>query len=209
MRLKGVSKLGEDSFELFAVQSADGKWFRRKGYGGYGETWCDERHKARIYTKIGQARAQVTYFANHFPSFSVPHVVRLVVSAVEVVDESERVSNVKRKKEVSDAKRKATHHKELLEKAIRDSQTANEELRRLTSETFPPFLVLGSTDGVSVRRETVSGMEAVYYRPAGAWRAKVTMCDEGLMAEVEMRPGKFPAFPISEEVFASGNKGYV
>ncbi|MFA5130592.1 MAG: hypothetical protein WC477_06830 [Patescibacteria group bacterium] len=199
-----------DTIELFAVQNSEGKWFHRKGYGGYGETWCEEQHKARIYTKLSQARAQVTYFANHFPSYPVPHVVRLVVGSVEVVDESERVSKVKRNKEVADAKRNAAKHKRVLEKAFLDSQAANEELRRLTAETFPPFLVLGSTNGVSVRRHSVSGMEAVYYRPAGAWYANVTVCDEGLMAEiVGGRPGKFPAFPISEEVFVNENKGYM
>ena len=44
--------------KLYAVRSKDGKYFRAKGYGGYGESWVDDIKNARLYKKLSQAYKQ-------------------------------------------------------------------------------------------------------------------------------------------------------
>jgi len=83
-----------DEIKLYAVRNAEGQWFRRKGYGGYGKTWVDNFSAARIWNKIGHARAQVTYFAKHYPQYGIPELVELTVTGFEVLDETERVTKV-------------------------------------------------------------------------------------------------------------------
>lgn len=89
--------------ELFAVRNQEGKYFHRKGYGGYGETWTSDFKKARIYTKIGQARAIVTFFADRWPEYGIPDVVQLMVTEVKVIKEEERVKT--RQKKAADRER--------------------------------------------------------------------------------------------------------
>jgi hypothetical protein len=43
---------------LYAVRNREGKWFRAKGYGGYGDTWTPDIGKAKLYSKIARARAE-------------------------------------------------------------------------------------------------------------------------------------------------------
>jgi hypothetical protein len=96
---------------LYAVQNKDGKWFRAKGYGGGGKTWVDELNGAKIYAKIGQARAQVTYFAKNHPSFGIPNLVALdVISARVLVDEIPRA-----KKAVDKSKKRDEKHAQYAE----------------------------------------------------------------------------------------------
>lgn len=94
-----------DELELrfYAVRNAEGKWFRRKGYGGYGDTWVDDLKKARIYAKIGGARGTSSYFAKHYPNYGVPDIVVFKATIEEVLDENKRVREVIER----DAKRKA------------------------------------------------------------------------------------------------------
>ncbi len=66
-----TKKCVDEELEFFAVRNREGQWFHRKGYSGYGETWREDVQEARIYNKIGHARAQGTYFARKWPSFGV------------------------------------------------------------------------------------------------------------------------------------------
>lgn len=45
---------------FYIVMNSDGQFFRAKGRGGYGQTWVEDPNKARIYAKIGPARAAIT-----------------------------------------------------------------------------------------------------------------------------------------------------
>jgi len=119
------------TFELYAVQNSDGKWFHRKGFGGYGQTWCDEPHKARIYTKIGQARAQITYFVKNYPKFPTPKLVKLVVDRVEVVDETERVAKAKVAQEKAKVRKEIQHKKYMVDMAIQDLERAQKRVKEL------------------------------------------------------------------------------
>jgi len=79
-----------DELLVFGVRSKDGKWFRRKGFGGYGDSWVTELSRARIYNKIGHARTTVSFFAKQYPSYGVPDVVEFKVTESRVIDETER-----------------------------------------------------------------------------------------------------------------------
>lgn len=89
----------EVELSLYVVRNKEGKYFRAKGYGGYGNTWVDDINKCKVYGKIGSARRTVTWFSNHYPEFGVPDLVELKVKEGIVLDETERVQKAKDKKE--------------------------------------------------------------------------------------------------------------
>ena len=100
---------------LYAVRNQEGKYFKNIGYGGIGKNWVDSLDKARIYTKIGQARSRITYFAENHPSYGRPELIELVVEKVVVVDDSETVAKNKKKK-LQSAIRNANHTLDYYEK---------------------------------------------------------------------------------------------
>ena len=117
--------------ELYAVRNQAGKYFRAKGYGGYGDTWVAEIDSARIYTKIKTARAQVTYFANAYPQYGTPDLVKLVVTDVVVVDETARVEEQRAKKKRAEARHEARRRKEKLTLAHKEYEAAKKRLEEL------------------------------------------------------------------------------
>ena len=90
-----------DSLKFYAVRSKDGKWLRRKGYGGSGDCWVDELSKARVYNKIGPARGQANWWFKNYKSFGCPDIVVFTVTATEVINDEDRIAKqikVKEKK---------------------------------------------------------------------------------------------------------------
>ncbi len=112
--------IGLPAIDVFLVRNRDGHWFRSKGYGGYGQTWVDDIRKAKLYTRLAQARSRVTYFAAKWPDFGTPEIVRLVVSGGEVLDEAARVEKATR------AKRRAAETAELRTKQLKLSRAQAE-----------------------------------------------------------------------------------
>jgi hypothetical protein len=90
-----------EDLELYVVRNKEGKYFRSKGYGGYGSNWVDELKKARIYAKIGPARSQVSFWGTNYPQYGIPEIVVLTVAATKVLQEDDRVKKaaIRRKKE--------------------------------------------------------------------------------------------------------------
>ncbi len=112
--------------EVFAVCNNEGKFLRSKGFGGSGEKWVDQITSARIYPKVGTARAQVTWFAKHYPEYGVPKVVKLVVTEIEILDETSRVEQVKdaENKRAYEAKRKRLENeKKRIEAQLKELDT--------------------------------------------------------------------------------------
>ncbi len=89
--------MADEQLELYAVRNQAGQWFHRKGYGGSADTWQDDFVKARIYNKIGPARAIVTFFSKRWPQYGIPNLVKLVVSKAELIDETERIEKLNKK----------------------------------------------------------------------------------------------------------------
>lgn len=118
---------------MYAVRNQEGKFFRAKGYGGYGDTWVDDIEKAKIYPRIGQARSRVTFFANTYPQYGIPDLVELRVTEMIAVQEVKRVKKSQNRKEkyAADMKKKhAEWEKQRAEEKIAEGQ---ETLRRLAT----------------------------------------------------------------------------
>lgn len=118
---------------LYAVQNEKGQWFRRKGYGGYGDTWIDNFASARIYQRIGAARGVISFFANHYAGFPTPKLVELRVTAIVEIDETDRVNKQKQKKQLAAAKREERNRKRELEHATQQLADAQARVERLRS----------------------------------------------------------------------------
>jgi hypothetical protein len=120
-----------DELFFYVVRNSDGEFFRAKGYGGYGQTWVSEITKARVYTKIGPARASVSYFANHFPEYPPPMILKMGVGAVEVIDEVARIEKQKIKKQEAKERANARQAKRNLEYAKKQFEESKARLERL------------------------------------------------------------------------------
>jgi len=114
----------EIQLKLYVVRNAKGQFFRSKGYGGYGKTWVDDIQKAKVYTKIGQARSRVTWFANTYPEYGIADVVELDVTSGTVLNEGDRVRKAQIKKKRAE-----------LEYQIRSAQRRVEEARNVLNDT--------------------------------------------------------------------------
>lgn len=68
-----MTEAGELRFYL--VVNEDGMFFRNKGIDGYGNTWVEIKN-ARVYNKIGPARACVTHF-NKDASYNPPKILEI------------------------------------------------------------------------------------------------------------------------------------
>ena len=115
---------------LYAVRNSEGKWFRRKGYGGGGDSWVDKFDKARIYAKIGHARAIVSYWSENYSSYPTPIIVSLMIDRIEVLDESKRIAELKIKKAQAELKRKEREVKYRVESAQREYDRAKNNLNQ-------------------------------------------------------------------------------
>lgn len=116
---------------LYAVRNSEGKWFRRKGYGGYGKTWVDDFNKARIYNRIGPARGVISFFANNYKEFPVAELVALEIENVIVLDETNRVRKQQEKKKQAEATRVIRERAAALTRAQNDLVRAQERLSQL------------------------------------------------------------------------------
>ena len=61
--------------KLYVLRNKEGKFFRSKGYGGYGPSWRNTLEEAKFYAKIGPAKAQVTYWFKNHPKFGCPELL--------------------------------------------------------------------------------------------------------------------------------------
>ncbi len=115
---------------FYAVQNSDGKFFRRKGYGGSGDTWVEGLKTARVWTKIGGARATVTFFANHYPQYPTPKIIKMSIGSTEVIDETARVTAARDKKRKQEEEREVREAQYKLKQAEEDLQKAQERYDR-------------------------------------------------------------------------------
>ena len=123
-----------NELQFYGVRNKEGKWFRAKGYGGYGETWVKELKKARIYNRIGPARAQVSYFSNEYPEYGIPDIILFKCTELVVLDETERVLKQKKSKEFAEKKREMINRKRDLEEAQRQFEQSQKRLKELKNK---------------------------------------------------------------------------
>ena len=79
---------------VYIVRNQSGQFFRAKGQSGHGQSWVDDIDKARLYTKIGPAKATVTFFTKEWPQYGTPSILafELDVSKATVMDMEESTS---------------------------------------------------------------------------------------------------------------------
>ena len=108
--------------EFYAIRKkGTDLYFRPRGQGGYGAHWV-EMTKAKIYPRIGTARTQVTFWTN--TGLDV-ELVKLGVTIIEVIDETERLRKAKETKERKEAAREERRRKQRL----RDAQSAYDKAK--------------------------------------------------------------------------------
>lgn len=118
---------------LYAVRNSKGQFFRAKGYSGSGESWVDDINKAKIYGGTGGARGTITWFANHYPDYPTPELIKLTVTSMEVMDEAERIKKAQERKLKAEQEREARNAKYELEQAQRNLDEAQARLNKLKS----------------------------------------------------------------------------
>jgi hypothetical protein len=134
-----------EELALFAVQNNQGQWFRAKGFGGHGNTWVDDFQKAKVYPKIGQARSRITFFATNYPTYPAPKLVKLVISEVMVIDETDRVEKAKKKRVNREARQELRRKQYSLKLAQDDLERAQKRLQEASTAASHSVLKTVST----------------------------------------------------------------
>ncbi len=131
----------EIDLNIYAVRSKKGKWLRSKGYNGGGESWVDDFTQAKIYSKPGPAKAQITFWGTHYPEFGVPDLVRITVGTCQYLDQEERVKIAKEKKIIRELKddilrteREIENKKKRTESNVIELKESEKKLNKLKEE---------------------------------------------------------------------------
>ncbi len=119
---------------MYAIRNKEGKWYHRKGYCGYGDSWVDDIKQARIFGTLRPARGQVSYWALNYPDFGIPDIIQLDVDNLKVLDETERINKVKEKKQREEENAEVWRTKHEFEQAKANYEKAQKELDRLQNE---------------------------------------------------------------------------
>lgn len=123
---------------LYAIRNSNGEWFRAKGRDGHSKkTWNVDLIDAKLYTKLSQARARVTFFANNYKNFPVLELVEFQAIQVKVIDETQRVISVQHKKQLEVENRKKSHAEWELKQAQAALDEAQAKIDRLTKSNRP------------------------------------------------------------------------
>lgn len=128
-----MKKENNNCLFLYAVRNEKGQWFRRKGYGGSGDTWVDDFAKARIYSRIGPARGVISFFANNYTDYPAPQLIQLEINKLTVLDEKSRIQ----KAQFNKKKRSLEHDIRCKEYQIQRLTDDKNELERLKAELLP------------------------------------------------------------------------
>lgn len=116
---------------FYLVRSQDGKWFRAKGMRGYGDSWVDDPQKARVYSKIGPARACVTWWTNQYPKYGIPDIVEVTTTNGVILDENERVTKAVQKIKTDKKQREINSRQYRFNRAQEKLREAQNELNEL------------------------------------------------------------------------------
>lgn len=127
---QGKTEVLKEPLVLYVVRNSDGKFFRSKGYRGYGESWVDSISEAKIYGKTSGARGVITFFSKNYPGFPTPELIRLTVTDAFVMDEKSRVQKAKEKIALAEQKRELRNAKETLRIAEERKRRAEEDLKK-------------------------------------------------------------------------------
>lgn len=91
-------------------------------------------NKAKIYGGTGGARGVITWFANNFPDYPTPELIKLTVTGMEVIDETARIKKAQERKLKAEEQRKARKAKYELEQTQRNLEEAQARLNKLKNK---------------------------------------------------------------------------
>lgn len=111
--------MNSEEIFFYVVCNRSGAYFHRKGYGGVGDSWVNSLDKARIYTKPGQARAQATFWAKHYPEFGTPIILRLRATIDGEEDQEARIASALQKAKEANQRLKIAQAKRDIKEAER------------------------------------------------------------------------------------------
>lgn len=119
--------------KLYVVQNSEGKYFRPRGYGGYGEQWQETLEKAKFYPKLGTARTQCSVWYGINPKLGCPVVLEFDLDPTKavVIPQLDNAIMAKVKKEKKEAKRKREYD---AYRALNNQSKVRELLSVLTDE---------------------------------------------------------------------------
>lgn len=123
------------NMNLYAVRNRDGKYFRSIGYGyagGGGKNWVGSLENAKFYTKIGQAKGRVTFFAKNYPKFGVCDILEfsLEVEQAKVLDVKDKTEKALAKARVKEEMRKLRETKYDLENLQRQKESIELKIKQ-------------------------------------------------------------------------------
>lgn len=116
--------------KIYAVRNKEGKYFRAIGYGRSGINWVDTIEKAKLYSKIGQAKSRVTFFAKNYSKFGTPDLLEFDLGEPTVLDMNKYVQQAISKIEKKALKLKERRAQYEIDRLKRQQDEIQEKLKQ-------------------------------------------------------------------------------
>jgi hypothetical protein len=119
--------------KLYVVCNSEGKFFRSKGYNGYGDSWVSELEKAKFYSKFGQAQSRCTFWYGAYPKYGCPVILEFTIQPEQAIQHrmidiaQASIDKKIKKKQKRENDRKAYY-------ALQDLHKAKQLIKTLTVE---------------------------------------------------------------------------
>lgn len=114
-----------NELKLYAIQNKDGLWFHRFTKS----KWVKDFRLARIYSKIGPARAMCTFFATHHND--IPNIVCLHIEKFTIIDDTQRVQKNIKVRQIKKECRKLTERQRQIRELKQQSMEIQQKLNQL------------------------------------------------------------------------------
>lgn len=126
-----------NNLTMYAVINSQGQYFKSHNINTIGVvgTWVNDINNARVYTRTGGARTVITYFANNYPNVSLPKLLKLTLSNVEVIDETDRIQKALDKKAKAKLIRDISREKRRIEEIDREIKEAEGYYTKVISKS--------------------------------------------------------------------------
>jgi hypothetical protein len=127
----GTSKSPVQALHLFYAVCNDKGQFYRTRANNRAAGWEDNLENAKPWVRRAIAHSKVTALANQHPSQPAPELLEFVVTAVNIIDQTERVFAARQKKRAEDASRDDAITRFDIEETQREIIAAQARLARL------------------------------------------------------------------------------
>lgn len=116
--------------KVYIVKNQSNQYFRAKGRSGYGSSWVPELERAKIYTKIGQAKSRVTYFYKDNPKLGCPVLLEFeLANPIEINMENETNKKILRAERLK-LQQSIKYSKEKKDSILKEIDRLSQELKK-------------------------------------------------------------------------------